>query len=64
MKAAGIRLYTITFGTLSSATQTMMQNCATLDEGERLYYHAPNSSDLEDIFVRIGEDLTRVHLSM
>jgi Flp pilus assembly protein TadG len=64
VKAAGIRLYTITFGTLSSATQTMMQNCATLDEGERLYYHAPNSSDLEDIFVRIGEDLTRVHLSM
>jgi Flp pilus assembly protein TadG len=64
VKGAGIRLYTITFGTLSAATQTMMENCATLDEGERLYYHAPNSSDLEDIFVRIGEDLTRVHLSM
>jgi hypothetical protein len=64
VKAAGIRLYTITFGTVSSATETMMESCATLDEGERLYYHAPNSSDLEEIFVRIGEDLSRVHLSM
>ena len=60
----GIRLYTITFGTLSTATQTMMSNCATLDQGERLWYHAPNSSDLADIFGKIGEDLSNIHLAM
>jgi Flp pilus assembly protein TadG len=58
-----IRLYTITFGTLTQATKTMMQNCATLDEGERLYYHAPSSGDLDEIFEEIGEDLSKVHLS-
>jgi hypothetical protein len=60
----GIRLYTITFGSLSSATQTMMENCATLDDGERLHYHAPSSADLADIFAAIGEDLSEIHLSM
>ena len=64
VKAAGIRLYTITFGPLSEDTQTMMSNCATEDEGERLNYHAPTSEDLDEIFVKIGEDLSRVHLSM
>ena len=64
VKAAGVRLYTITFGPLSEDTQTMMYNCATEDEGERLNYHAPTSEDLDEIFVKIGEDLSRVHLSM
>jgi hypothetical protein len=64
VKAAGIRLYTITFGPLSTDVQTMMSNCATEEDGERLHYHAPTAADLEDVFVRIGEDLTRVHLSM
>jgi hypothetical protein len=59
-----IRLYTITFGTLTAATKTMMQNCATVDEGESLYYHAPTSDTLEEIFVQIGEDLSKVHLAM
>lgn len=63
-KTDDIRLYTITFGSLSSATQTMMSNCATLDKGARLHYHAPNTSDLADIFAKIGEDLTEIHLSM
>jgi Flp pilus assembly protein TadG len=59
-----IRLYTITFGSLSAAVQTMMQNCATLDEGERLHYHAPTSAQLDAIFTEIGEDLREIHLSM
>lgn len=62
-KAAGIRVYTISFGTLDSATTTMMENCATVDDGDTLYYHAPSTSDLEDIFHRIGEDLTEIHLA-
>lgn len=60
-----IRVYTITFGsTLSAAVQTMMENCSTLDDGERLHYHAPTSADLDDIFTEIGEDLREIHLSM
>jgi Flp pilus assembly protein TadG len=65
VKNDGIRLYTITFGPLSTEVQTMMQNCATLDEeGDRLHYHAPTSADLADIFARIGEDLSKIHLAM
>jgi Flp pilus assembly protein TadG len=59
-----IRLYTITFGPLSAAVQTMMETCATLDEGERLHYHAPTSGQLDAIFTEIGEDLREIHLSM
>lgn len=59
-----IRLYTITFGSMSSDDEALMRNCATLDDGERLYYHAPTTSDLEDIFRKIGEDLSDIHLSM
>jgi hypothetical protein len=58
-----IRLYTITFGTVTEATKTMMRNCASVDEGEALYYHAPSPDDLEEIFDAIGEDLSKVHLS-
>ena len=64
VKGGGIRLYTISFGTMSTSSQTMMRNCATLDKGARLYWHAPSTSDLEDIFNEIGEDLSEIHLSM
>ena len=64
-KAAGIRVYTISFGSLAAATTTMMENCATDDEdGNPLYYHAPTTTALADIFRRIGDDLTEIHLSM
>ena len=33
-------------------------------KGETLYYHAPSTSDLEDIFDKIGQDLSDIHLSM
>ena len=60
-----IRLYVVTFGDISSATTTLMTNCASLDsDGTRLYYHAPTTSDLQDIFRAIGEDLSDIHLSM
>jgi hypothetical protein len=64
VKAADIRLYVITFGTISSSTQTLMTNCASVVEGETLYWNAPSTSDLEDIFEEIGEDLSEIHLSM
>jgi Flp pilus assembly protein TadG len=64
VKSAGIRLYAITFGSMSSEDEELMENCATEDDGEPLYYHAPTTSDLEDIFREIGEDLSEIHLSM
>jgi Flp pilus assembly protein TadG len=64
VKNASIRLYTITFGSISTASQNMMRECSTLDDGARLYYHAPNTSELQDIFQAIGEDLSEIHLAM
>jgi Flp pilus assembly protein TadG len=59
-----IRLYTVTFGSLSSSSLNLMRNCATVDKGQPLHYHAPSTSELEDIFRQIGEDLSEIHLAM
>ncbi len=65
VKAANIRLYTITFGTLDTTSKNLMTSCATVDSsGDPLYYHAPSSSELDSIFHAIGEDLSEIHLSM
>jgi Flp pilus assembly protein TadG len=64
MKTAKVRVYTIIFGSVGTATQTLMKNCATVSEGESLFYQAPTSSELETIFDKIGKDLTKLHLSM
>jgi Flp pilus assembly protein TadG len=64
VRSASIRLYTITFGSISTSSQNLMRECATLDKGARLYYHAPSTSELQDIFRQIGEDLSEIHLSM
>jgi hypothetical protein len=63
VKAAEIRIYVVTFGTMSGTSTTLMQNCATVDEGKRLYYNAPTAADLESIFEEIAKDLTNVHIS-
>ncbi len=62
--ADDIRVYTITFGSMSSADEDLMRNCSTIDDGQHLYYHAPTTADLEGIFKKIGEDLADIHLSM
>ncbi len=64
VKNAGIRLYTITFGDIPSSAETLMRNCATVDKGEALYYHAPSNSELQDVFHSIGEDLSEIRLTM
>ncbi len=64
VRAAEIRVYVVTFGTMSGSSTTLMQNCATVDQGKRLYYNAPTTADLESIFEEIAKDLTNVHLSM
>jgi hypothetical protein len=42
----------------------MLDDCASEVDGETLYYHAPSTSALEEIFREIGEDLSDIHLSM
>jgi Flp pilus assembly protein TadG len=64
VKAAKIRLYTITFGDIPSAAESLMHDCASIENGERLYYHAPSNSELGSIFYSIGQDLADIHLSM
>lgn len=59
-----IRLYTITFGNMTTADEDLMRNCATVGDDGPLYYHAPNTASLENIFKAIGEDLSEIHLSM
>jgi hypothetical protein len=42
-----------------------MEDCASLDEdGTPLYFSAPTSEELDDIFHTIGEDLSEIHLAM
>ena len=65
VRGAGVRLYTITFGSMNATTTNLMTNCASLDEdGSRLYFAAPDSEELENIFRAIGRDLSEIHLSM
>jgi hypothetical protein len=60
-----IRLYTITFGSMDSTATNLMRNCASRDdEGSPLYFHAPDSDGLQQIFDAIGDDLNNVRLSM
>jgi hypothetical protein len=64
IKGGIIRLYTFTFGSIPSSAETLMSNCASVVNGETQYYHAPSNSDLQDIFTKIGKDLSDIHLSM
>ncbi len=65
VKSAKIRVYAITFGSVTSSAESLMENCASKgDDGNPLYYNAPSSSELKDIFHTIGEDLSEIHLSM
>lgn len=59
-----IRLYVVTFGTITTSTTTLMTNCATVIAGDPLYYHAPTTSDIADVFQKIAADLTNLRLAM
>ena len=64
-KNVGIRLYTITFGPIDTTAENLMRDCASTDtDGTKLYYNAPDSQELSDIFNKIGQDLSDIHLSM
>jgi len=61
IKNAGIRIFTITFGsTPSSSTQSLYETCAS---NPGFYFHAPNNSELQTAFDAIGRQLSNLRLS-
>lgn len=61
MKAEGIIIYAITFGsTPNSSTQNLFRNCATKTS---FFFHAPSNSELEEVFTTIGRQLSNLRIS-
>lgn len=60
MKAQGIRIYSIIFGSAPDATaQNLFRNCATTPA---MYYYAPNNSQIRDVFRAIGGELASLRI--
>ncbi len=63
IKNAGIRLYTIGLG-VTSASQTLLTNCASTDEqGNKLYYNSPTSQQLAAVFQDIAQGLSELRIA-
>jgi Flp pilus assembly protein TadG len=61
MKAQDIIMYTITFGgTPDAGTQQLYRDCATQDD---MYFHAPTNSQLQQVFVTIADELTKLRIA-
>lgn len=61
MKAEGIIIYAITFGsTPNTSTQNLFRNCATKSS---FFFHAPSNAILEDVFTTIGRQLSNLRIS-
>jgi len=60
IKAAGIRLYTVTFQLGDGATKNLMRDCAT---NPQMYYDSPSNSELEQVFKDIAKGLNELRLS-
>jgi Flp pilus assembly protein TadG len=64
VKEKDIRLYMIVFQENDRKTQEIFERCASVnDDGEKLYYFAPDGESLEKAFEKIGLDLTSIHIS-
>ncbi len=64
VKAKSIRLYMILFQENDRETQQIFQDCASVsDDGESLYYYAPDGASLREAFGSIGADLTSIRIS-
>jgi len=61
MKAQGIIIYAITFGsTPSTSTQNLFRNCASNDS---FFFHAPSNDQLREDFATIGRQLSNLRIS-
>lgn len=60
MKAEGIKIFTITFGsTPDSATQSLYSNCASSPDK---YFHSPTNEMLSEAFEQIGQQLSNLRI--
>lgn len=61
MKAEGIIIYTITFGsTPDDDTQALYRDCATTPDH---YFHSPSNGQLKDAFKAIGTELSNLRIA-
>jgi hypothetical protein len=59
-----ITIYTIGFGgSVGSRAKKVLTNCASVVEGKRQYYHAPDAATLKAIFRAIADNLARLRLT-
>lgn len=59
MKAAGIRIYTITFNKPDATAKALFKKCATT---EAMYWHAPDNDTLSAVFRAIGGQLANLRI--
>lgn len=60
MKSAGIRIYTITFGSgIGSSTQALFSSCASEPS---MYFHAPSNEELRSVFHTIAGELANLRI--
>jgi Flp pilus assembly protein TadG len=60
MKNNNIIVYTVSFGTVSSASQTMLRNCASQSD---FYFPSPDAATLNSAFKAIGDSLASLRVS-
>lgn len=60
MKAKGIYIYTIAFGSPGTTIQNLMKGCAT---SENYYFNSPTAAELETAFRAIADSLSNLRIS-
>ncbi len=60
MKNNNIIVYTISFGSISTSSQTMLRNCASQSD---FYFPSPDSATLSEAFKAIGDSLSSLRVS-
>ncbi|MDX2073351.1 MAG: pilus assembly protein TadG-related protein [Alphaproteobacteria bacterium] len=60
MKNNNIIVYTISFGSISGSSQTMLRNCASQSD---FYFPSPDSATLQAAFKSIGDSLSSLRIS-
>lgn len=61
MKDVGVRIYTITFqSNINETTKSYYRNCAT---STSMYYDAPSDDDLIEVFEKIADQLSQLHIA-
>ncbi len=63
-----IKIFTVGFSTpgqeISSTGLSLLQDCASTENGQKLYYQATNTQELNEIFARIVSNIGRLKLTM